>query len=426
MQGPFSGLLPNTPSWKTALTWNLAATDMVPASARNARPAAMGPMSSVAILIVSAGRGERFGGGLPKQYRLLAGQPVLRRTIQALSGIANGLIHVVVNPDHLENYNTATAGLELPEPVLGGATRQESVRYGLESLTAMSPDFVLIHDAARPLISHALIARILSALEGGASAAIPMVAVADTLRRQAADGSWSLVPRDGVWRAQTPQGFHFAEILNAHRQFKAVPVTDDMALAEAASLTITRVDGEESNMKITTQDDLVIAERLLAGGFEFRTGSGFDVHRFKEGDHVWLCGVRIAHSHALEGHSDADAGLHALTDAILGAIGAGDIGQHFPPTDDRWRNASSDRFLAHAMSLLRAAGGQFVHGDVTLICERPKIGPHREAMRTRMAEILGVSIGRISVKATTTEGLGFTGRGEGLAAESLVTVKMPI
>ena len=382
-------------------------------------------MSSVAILIVSAGRGERFGGGMPKQYRLLAGQTVLHRTVRALSGIANGRIQVVVSPDHLENYSTATFGLELPAPVLGGATRQDSVRNGLESLTAMAPDFVLIHDAARPLVSPTLVGRILATLESGVAAAIPMVAVADTLRRQDADGSWSLIPRDGIWRAQTPQGFRFAEILKAHRQFKAVSVTDDMALAEAAGLTITRVDGEESNMKITTQDDLVFAERLLTGAFEFRTGSGFDVHRFTEGDHVWLCGVRLSHSHALEGHSDADAGLHALTDAILGAIGAGDIGQHFPPTDERWRNASSDRFLAHAIDLLREAGGQFVHGDVTLICERPKIGPHREVMRARIAEILGVQVGRVSVKATTTEGIGFTGRREGLAAEAVVTVKMP-
>ncbi len=385
----------------------------------------MSPMPSVAILIVSAGKGERFGGTMPKQYRLLGGQPILRRTVRALSDIANGHIQVVVSPDHLENYNAATAGLGLPVPVLGGATRQESVRNGLEALTPIAPDFVLIHDAARPLVGSALIARILATLEAGAEAAVPMVAVADTLRRQNADGSWELIPREGMWRAQTPQGFRFAEILNAHRQFRTVSVTDDMALAEAAGLAITRVDGEESNMKITTQDDLLYAERLLIGSYEFRTGSGFDVHRFTEGDHVWLCGIRIAHSHALEGHSDADAGLHALTDAILGAIGAGDIGQHFPPTDERWRNASSDRFLAHAMHLLHEAGGQLVHGDVTLICERPKIGPHREAMRARIADILGIDVGRISVKATTTEGLGFTGRREGLAAESVVTVKLP-
>jgi 2-C-methyl-D-erythritol 4-phosphate cytidylyltransferase/2-C-methyl-D-erythritol 2,4-cyclodiphosphate synthase len=383
-------------------------------------------MPSVAILIVSAGKGERFGGGIPKQYRLLAGQPVLRRTVQAMSNIASGRIQVVVSPDHLENYNSAIAGLELPAPVLGGATRQESVRNGLESLSSIAPDFVLIHDAARPMVSPALIARVVAELERGAAAAIPMVAVADTLRRQDTDGSWSLIPRDGIWRAQTPQGFHFAEILEAHRQFTKVSVTDDMALAEAAGFVITRVDGEESNMKITTQDDLVYAERLLGGAFEFRTGSGYDVHRFTDGDHVWLCGIRITHSHTLEGHSDADAGLHALTDAILGAIGAGDIGQHFPPTDERWRNASSDRFLAHAMDLLRDANGTFVNGDITLICERPKIGPHREVMRARIAEILRVPIGRISVKATTTEGLGFTGRREGLAAEAIVTVKIPI
>ncbi|MDE2462471.1 MAG: bifunctional 2-C-methyl-D-erythritol 4-phosphate cytidylyltransferase/2-C-methyl-D-erythritol 2,4-cyclodiphosphate synthase [Alphaproteobacteria bacterium] len=382
-------------------------------------------MPSVALLIVSAGKGDRFGGGVPKQYRSLAGQTILRRTILALSDVADGLIQVVVGPDHLENYAAATAGLDLPMPVLGGATRQDSVRSGLESLSAKAPDFVLIHDAARPLVTHALVLRVLAALEKGVDAAIPMVAMADTLRRQNADGSWSLVPRDGIWRAQTPQGFRFAEILKAHREFKSQSVTDDMALAEAAGLSIARVDGEETNMKITTQDDLAHAERLLAGAYEFRTGSGFDVHRFTEGDHVWLCGIRIDHTHALEGHSDADAGLHALTDAILGAIGAGDIGQHFPPSDERWRNAASDRFLAHANDLLHSAGGQFVHGDVTLICERPKIGPHREAMRVRIAEILGIPLGRISVKATTTEGLGFTGRREGLAAEAVVTVKLP-
>ena len=385
----------------------------------------MSPMPSVAILIVSAGKGERFGGGLPKQYRLLAGQPVLRRTVHALSNISNGYIQVVVSPDHLENYHAAITGLGLPPPVLGGATRQDSVRNGLEALAAIAPDFVLIHDAARPLVGSAMIMRILATLEAGAMAAVPMVAIADTLRRQNATGSWELIPREGMWRAQTPQGFRFVEILKAHRQFKTVFVTDDMALAEAAGLTITKVDGEESNMKITTQDDLLYAERLLTGGYEFRTGSGFDVHRFVAGDHVWLCGIRIAHSHALEGHSDADAGLHALTDALLGAIGAGDIGQHFPPTDESWRKASSDRFLAHAMNLLREAEGQFVHGDVTLICERPKIGPHREAMRARIADILGVDVSRISVKATTTEALGFTGRREGLAAEAVVTVKLP-
>jgi 2-C-methyl-D-erythritol 4-phosphate cytidylyltransferase/2-C-methyl-D-erythritol 2,4-cyclodiphosphate synthase len=229
-----------------------------------------------------------------------------------------------------------------------------------------------------------------------------------------------------LFRAQTPQGFRFDAILKAHRDHANVPVTDDMALAEAAGLKIAAVEGEEANMKVTNAEDFEHAERLIAGGMaEFRTGMGFDAHRFAPGDHVWLCGVKIAHDHALEGHSDADAGLHALTDAILGAIGEGDIGLHFPPTDERWRGASSDKFLAHAARLVHDKGGAVVHCDVTLICERPKVSPHREAMRARLAEILNLDIGRISIKATTTEGLGFAGRREGLAAQAIATVRLP-
>lgn len=381
-------------------------------------------MPKTTILIVSAGKGERLGGGRPKQYRLLAGIPVLRRTINALAGPELD-IRVVIGPDHLPAYEDATAGLALPAPVIGGATRQESVRNGLEALASEPPDFVLIHDAARPFVSRDLTDRIVAALAGGADAAIPMLPVSDTLRREDANGRWSIVPRDGVWRAQTPQGFRFAAILAAHRAFAAEAVTDDMALAERAGLAIVRVAGEETNLKITTQDDMAHAERLLSAAAEFRTGYGFDAHRFTDGDHVWLCGVKVAHEFGLAGHSDADAGLHALTDAILGAIGAGDIGQHFPPSDEKWRGASSDRFLAHAASLVAGRGAAIVHCDVTLICERPKIGPHREAMRTRIAEILGLDVGRVSVKATTTEGMGFTGRREGLAAQAVATIKSP-
>lgn len=382
-------------------------------------------MPKIAILIVSAGKGERLGGGLPKQYRALGGISVLRRTITALSGCGDAQIQVVIGAGHDEAYAAATAGLALPAPVIGGASRQESVRNGLEALAGDPPDFVLIHDAARPLVTEGLVRRVIAALEAGADAAIPMLAVADTLRRQEADGRWTTVPRDGAFRAQTPQGFRYAAILAAHRAHTAEAVTDDMALADMAGLSVVRVEGEETNMKITTQDDMDHAARLLAAGAEFRTGYGLDAHRFTEGDHVWLCGIKIPHDQALLGHSDADAGLHALTDAILGAIGAGDIGQHFPPTDERWRGAASDKFLAHAASLVTEAGGAIAHCDVTLICERPKVGPHREAMRARIAEILGLDVSRVSVKATTTEGMGFTGRREGIAAQAVATVKMP-
>lgn len=382
-------------------------------------------MVKTAILIVSAGKGERLGGHRPKQYLPLLGVAVLRRTILAFAGRSEARIQVVIGPDHGAAYREATEGLELPSPVIGGATRQESVRNGLAALTAESPDYVLIHDAARPLVTPALVDRVVAALETGADAAIPLLAVADTLRRENADGSWSAVARDNTFRAQTPQGFRFDAILKAHREFASEDVTDDMALAERAGLKIVRVAGEETNMKITTQDDMAHAARLLSGAAEFRTGFGYDVHRFTAGDHVWLCGIKVPHDHALEGHSDADAGLHALTDAILGAIGAGDIGQHFPPTDEKWRGASSDKFLAHAASLVTNAGGTITHCDITFICERPKIGPHRDAMRARVAEILGIDVGRVSVKATTTEGLGFTGRREGLAAEAVATVRWP-
>jgi 2-C-methyl-D-erythritol 4-phosphate cytidylyltransferase/2-C-methyl-D-erythritol 2,4-cyclodiphosphate synthase len=381
-------------------------------------------MPRTAILIVSAGRGERLGGGLPKQYRSLAGVPVLRRTLEALSALPGTLLQVVIGAGHEAAYEEAVAGLGLPAPVMGGASRQGSVRNGLEALAADAPDYVLIHDAARPLVTRALAERVVATLENGADAAIPMLAVADTLRRQNDDGSWTTVPRDNAYRAQTPQGFRFAAILEAHRKFAQESVTDDMALADLAGLSIARVEGEETNMKITTQDDMAHAERLLSPAAEFRTGYGLDAHRFTDGDHVWLCGVKIAHDQSLLGHSDADAGLHALTDALLGTIGAGDIGQHFPPSDERWRGAASDKFLEHAASLVAEAGGAIVHCDVTLICERPKVGPHREAMRARIAEILGLDVGRVSVKATTMEGMGFTGRREGIAAQAVATVKV--
>jgi 2-C-methyl-D-erythritol 4-phosphate cytidylyltransferase / 2-C-methyl-D-erythritol 2,4-cyclodiphosphate synthase len=382
-------------------------------------------MSRIAALIVAAGRGERAGGDLPKQFRVLAGIPMLRRSVDAFADRADVEDIVVMAPDdHLDTAFAMLLGTRA-RVVPGSHSRQGSVAFGLEALASRRPDHVLIHDAARPLVSQAIIDRVIAALAAGNDAAIPLVPVADTLKRK--DGaSWATVARDGLFRAQTPQGFRYASILKAHRDHAAVPVTDDMALAEAAGLTIASVAGEETNMKITTPEDFGHAERLIAGGMaEFRTGMGFDAHRFAPGDHVWLCGVKIAHDHALEGHSDADAGLHALTDAILGAIGEGDIGVHFPPTNEKWRGAPSSMFLEHADELAKAQGGTVVHCDVTLICERPKIGPHRDAMRARVAEILKLDVSRVSIKATTTEGLGFTGRREGLAAQAIATIRVP-
>jgi 2-C-methyl-D-erythritol 4-phosphate cytidylyltransferase/2-C-methyl-D-erythritol 2,4-cyclodiphosphate synthase len=380
-------------------------------------------MSRIVILIVAAGKGERAGRAGPKQYEPLAGRPMLRRTVDAFSGWP---VRVVIGPGQEALYRAAM-GSDAPAPLMGGARRQDSVRLGLEVLAAEAPDLVLIHDAARPLVSRALVERVIAALEGGASGAVPMLAVADTLRRK--DGAhWVTVPRDGLQRAQTPQGFRFAEILQAHRDHAAVDATDDVAIAGLAALAVEAVPGEEGNLKVTTEKDFVLAERLLGSSNdaqETRSAMGYDAHRFTTGDHVWLCGVKVPHDHGLEGHSDADAGLHALTDAVLGCISAGDIGQHFPPTDERWRGAPSWKFLDHANNLVKEKNGVILHCDVTLICERPKIGPHREAMRARIAEILSLDIERVSVKATTTEGMGYTGRREGLAAQAVATVRLP-
>lgn len=378
-----------------------------------------------AALIVAAGRGERAGGALPKQFRALLGIPVLRRSVEAFAAHRDISIVVVVAPsDRLETASRMLAGTRA-RVVPGGATRQESVRLGLNELKAYSVDFVLIHDAARPLVSPAVIDRVLAALKSGSDGAVPMLPVSDTLKRRD-DDAWTTVSRNGLLRAQTPQGFRFSAIAAAHKRFEPETVTDDMALAEMAGMKIEGISGEELNVKITGPDDLVHAQRLIAGSMgEYRTGMGFDAHRFGPGDHVWLCGVKIAHDHALLGHSDADVGLHALTDAILGAIGEGDIGQHFPPTDEQWRGALSHTFLEHALALVHKKGRAFVHCDITLICESPKIAPYREAMRARLAEIIEVDVSRVSVKATTTEGMGFTGRREGLVAQAIATLRVP-
>ena len=377
-------------------------------------------MPRIAALIVAAGKGARAGTDLPKQYERLAGKPMLRRTVEAFRGYA---VQVVIRPGQEELAAEALAGLALPAPVQGGATRQESVKLGLEALAENAPDFVLIHDAARPLISRKVTEDVVKALEAGADGALPMLAASDTLRRRSADGRWTLVPRDNLYRAQTPQGFVYDKILKAHRDHAREDVTDDVALAELAGMKVEMVEGEEKNIKVTRKEDFALAESFLGSG-DVRSASGYDVHRFAEGDHIWLCGVKVAHSHALEGHSDADVGLHAITDALLGSIGEGDIGQHFPPTDARWKGAPSWKFLDHAASLVAARGGVINHVDVTIICERPKVGPHRDAMKAKIAEILKIDPGRVSVKATTTEGLGFTGRREGLAAQAIATVRL--
>ncbi len=385
-------------------------------------------MTNCAALVLAGGSGSRFGGEVPKQYADIAGRCILRRAVECFTSHPRvQMVRVVLREDDRALYHSRLMGLDILDPVGGGATRQDSARLGLESLQDLAPDTVLIHDGARPFIDAALIDRTLDALTA-APAAIPALAVGDTLKRADDTGAHvaATVERSGLWRAQTPQGFRFADILTAHRATAGTALTDDAAVAENAGLTVALVAGDEDNIKLTTPDDMARAERLLAGRHGItRSGTGFDVHRFGPGDHVMLCGVRIPHDFGLEGHSDADAGLHALTDAILGTVAEGDIGSHFPPSDPQWRDAPSETFLRHAASLVAARGGEIIHLDLTLICERPTIGPHRDAMRARVAGILDLPANAVSVKATTTEGLGFTGRGEGIAAQAVATVRLP-
>ncbi len=381
-------------------------------------------MAEQVALIVAAGRGSRVGGECPKQYRMLAGQPVLRRS--CLAFLTHPLVDrvvVVIHADDRALYDEAVAGLDLPPPVIGGATRQDSGRNGLEALGATAPDRVLIHDAARPLVDADTITRVLDALDD-APASLAAVPVSDTLKCTDAAGRVErTTPRDRLWRAQTPQGFHFEAILAAHRRFAGDALTDDAAVAEAARLEVAVVQGSEDNLKITTEEDFLRATRLL-GAADIRVGTGFDVHRISQGDFITICGIMINSGFSLSGHSDADVGLHAITDAVLGTLVDGDIGSHFPPDDPRWRGADSGLFLRHAASLVVSRGGEIRHIDVTLICERPKIAPHRRAMRQRIAELAGIDSERVSVKATTTEGLGFAGRGEGIAAQATATVRL--
>ena len=378
-------------------------------------------MTGTVALIVAAGSGVRAGG--PKQYRPLGGSTVIGRAIDAFSTHPDvDFVQVVYDGDDAA-YAAAIGSCLLPPPVRGGVTRQDSVRLGLEALSAAgAPERVLIHDAARPLVPAAVIGRVLAALDAhdGATPALPIV---DSVRHGGATVEGE-VDRTGLWRVQTPQGFRFDVILAAHRA-AAPGATDDVAIARAYGLTVALVEGDEAAMKLTTSTDFTRAEALLTAQTTSRTGMGFDVHAFAPGDHVMLCGVPVPHTQALAGHSDADVGLHALTDAILGALAAGDIGHHFPPSDPRWRGAESGQFLQHAAQLVSDAGGRIEHVDVTLICEAPKVGPHRDAMRARLAELLGLPLAVVSVKATTTEQLGFTGRREGIAAQAVATLAMP-
>lgn len=382
-------------------------------------------MATCVALIVGAGQGTRVGGDLPKQYLSVGGETVLRRTLRAFADHPRiDAVRPVIALNHRTLFDEATSGLAVLDPVGGGATRQDSVRLGLESLVDLAPEFVLIHDAARPFVDRAVIDRVLDAL-ADRPGAIPALPVTDTLKRGAADGAVAAtVDRAGLFRAQTPQGFRFAAILDAHRRAIGAAMTDDAQVAENAGMAVALVAGGEDNVKLTTPEDMARAERGFAG--ETRTGFGFDVHRFRPGDHVTLCGVRVPFEAGLEGHSDADVGLHALTDALLGAISKGDIGDHFPPNDPQWRGAPSDIFLRHAAALTAAIGGRIVNLDVTIVCEQPRIGPHRRAMIERIAAIAGIAPDRVAVKATTTERLGFTGRGEGIAAQAVATVALPL
>lgn len=381
-------------------------------------------------LIVAAGEGQRCGGSLPKQYQIIGGRPMLWHSVRTfLDHPAVDAVRVVMSPSHHALYNAALQGLDIGEPVEGGATRQESVRKGLEALAEDGTERVLIHDAARPLVGAAVIGRVLEALTDHL-AVIPVTPVVDTLKRVAGDEVQETVAREELRAAQTPQGFHFRYIHGLHTRYgEDAALTDDASLAEHEGLEVHCVAGEERNRKMTTPEDMAWAEAALRGPMQTRSAMGFDVHVFieprRQPVEVMICGVSVPHDHQLEGHSDADVGLHALTDAVLGTLAAEDIGHHFPPDDPQWKGQDSAAFLRHALFMLKEAGGTLVHADVTIIGEAPKIAPHRTAMRTRLAEITGLPLSAVSVKATTTERLGFLGRRQGLAAQAIVTVELP-
>lgn len=383
-------------------------------------------MPRITALIVAAGSGTRFGSPIPKQYQDIGGMAILRRSVLAFLNHPHITdVQVVYSPQHRDLYDRAVAGLDLPEPVEGGAQRQDSVRLGLEALATQNPppDFVMIHDAARPLIDTQTITAVRKALDTaqGAIAAKPLV---DTLKRGDQNLITDTIDRANLWQAHTPQAFAFDAILKAHRAAAGQQLTDDAAVAEKAGMTVTLVPSNPDNMKITNPDDLGRAARLLGQNFgDIRTGLGFDVHRLIPGDVIHMGGLAIPHNMTLEGHSDADVVLHAITDALLGTMAAGDIGTHFPPSDPQWKGADSSLFIRHAVQMINERGGLISHVDVVIMCEDPRLGPHREAMQKRLAELLEVNPDRVSLKATTTERLGFTGRGEGIAAQAITTVR---
>lgn len=387
-------------------------------------------MSEVAAVVVAAGRGLRAGGDVPKQFRRIGGETMLHRTLTALLEVPKlAAVQPVIHPDDRDRYAAIAHDARILAPVFGGATRQASVRAGLEALAARKPAIVLVHDAARPFASAQLVARAIDAAKA-TGAAVPALPVADTVKAVDAEGRVAhTLDRAALRLIQTPQAFAFAPLIAAHRRAAAEgrdDFTDDAALAEWAGMTVAVFPGEPGNSKITDAEDFARAEAMAAAARgDVRTGTGIDVHAFGPGDHVMLGGLRIAHTQALTGHSDADVVLHAATDAILGALADGDIGAHFPPSDPRWRGASSDRFLAFAVERVAARGGLIAHLDVTVVCEVPKIGPHRDAMRAAIARVAGLDIARVAVKATTSEKLGFTGRGEGIAAYATATVRLP-
>jgi 2-C-methyl-D-erythritol 4-phosphate cytidylyltransferase/2-C-methyl-D-erythritol 2,4-cyclodiphosphate synthase len=370
---------------------------------------------SIAVIIVAAGRGTRAGGDLPKQWQDLAGKAVVAHALAAFAGFRRLL---VVHPDDLALAEALGSEAQI---ILGGETRDQSVRAALEALEGSDVTQVLIHDGARPIVSPAIIQRVLDALKQGPGAA-PALAVTDALWTGVQGQVSGTRDRSGLYRAQTPQGFHFPEILAAHRSHPG-GAADDVEVARAAGMRVTIVEGDEQNIKLTFPGDFARARQSLKGrGMDIRLGNGYDVHAFTGGDHVWLCGVKVAHDKALLGHSDADVGMHALTDAIYGALAEGDIGRHFPPSDPQWKGAQSHIFLRHAVALAQDRGFGIANCDVTLVCERPKIGPQAAAMRAVLAEIMGIEVGRVSVKATTSERLGFTGREEGIAALATATL----
>ncbi len=385
-------------------------------------------MTDCTALVLAAGTGSRISNSVPKQYITLKGKSVLRWTVEIfLSHPAITAVQVVISKEHKKLYNIAMDGLDIGSPIYGGATRQQSALEGLNYLRAKQPKYVLIHDAARPFVDHKLIDRVLNKL-ASSKAAIPGIRLTDTLKHVDSENESVVLTMDrkDFWCIQTPQGFHYQAILDAYADFAHEAASDDAVVAERAGLEIAVVEGNEQNFKITTDNDLELANKLFSDTYaEVRIGWGFDVHPFSEGDHLFLCGVKIDNDKTLKGHSDADVAMHAVTDALLGGLGLGDIGMRFPSNDEQWKDAESKVFLEDIKKLLSQRGAKVGNIDITIICETPKVDPHREQMTITLAEILGIDSARINIKATTTEKLGFLGRGEGIAAQASATIYLP-